>query len=84
MIIKVKDARVHPVTGYMEVDVVAVNEQGVEGPKKTYGTDTHQMQAKYNGDIELWLASIKGTHELHTGHHDALTAKFMALKGKEL
>ena len=84
MNILIKDAKVHPVTGYMELDVVAVNEQGVHGPVKTYGTDTHQLKEKFNGDIDLWLASVKGTHELHAGHHDELVEKFMWLKGKTL
>jgi hypothetical protein len=84
MKILVKDAKVHAVTGYMEVDVVAVNDKGVAGPMKTYGTDVHQLQSVYNGDINLWLASVKGTHELHSGHHEDLAAKLLAMKGKEL
>jgi hypothetical protein len=84
MKIIVKDVKVHPVTGYMEVDVVAVNDKGVEGPKKTYGTDAHQLQSAYSGDINLWLASVKGTHEQHHGHHEVLAAQLLGMKGKEL
>jgi hypothetical protein len=84
MRIIVKDAKVHGATGYMEVDVVAVNDKGVSGPVKTYGTDAHQLQSVYNGDIQLWLASVKGTHKLHAGHHEALAAQLLAMKGKEL
>ena len=84
MKIIVKDARVHPLTGYMEVDVVAVNEKGVEGPRKTYGTDAHQLKSHYNGDINLWLASVKDTHVVHAGHHEELAGRLLALKGKEL
>jgi len=80
----VKDARVHNSTGYMEVDVVAVDDKGVYGPQKTYGTDAHQLQATYSGDVKLWLASVKGTHLLHAGHHDVLAAQLLAMKGKEL
>jgi hypothetical protein len=80
----VKDAKVHAVTGYMEVDVVAVNDEGKEGPIKTYGTDAHQLKAAFNGNVELWLASVKGTHELHAGHHEDLAAQLMGFKGKEL
>jgi hypothetical protein len=84
MKIVVKDAKVHAVTGYMEVDVVAVNEKGVHGPVKTYGTDAHQLQAHYNGNISLWLASVKGMHLLHSGHHETLAAQLLEMKGKEL
>jgi hypothetical protein len=84
MKIVVKDARVHGTTGYMEVDVVAVNDKGVEGPKKTYGTDAHHLKSAYNGDIQLWLASVKGDHGVHAGHHEDLAAQLLAMKGKEL
>ena len=84
MKIIVKDARVHGSTGYMEVDVVAVNDKNMSGPVKTYGTDAHQLQSAYNGDIKLWLASVKGTHEQHAGHHEALAAELLGMKGKEL
>ena len=57
---------------------------GKAGPVKTYGTDAHQLQSAYNGDIKLWLASVKGTHELHAGHHDNLAAQLLAFRGKEL
>jgi hypothetical protein len=84
MKIIVKDTKVHPVTGYMEVDVVAVNDKGKEGPVKMYGTDAHHLQSAYNGDINLWLAGVKGQHEQHHGHHADLAAKLLAMKGKEL
>lgn len=84
MKIIVKDVKVHQATGYMEVDVVAVDDNGNAGPIKTYGTDVHQLKSVYNGDIQLWLASIKGTHEEHHGHHEDLAAQLMAMKGMEL
>ena len=84
MKIVVKDAKVHQVTGYIEVDVVAVDDNGKEGPIKTYGTDAHHLKSAYNGDIKLWLASVKGTHEQHAGHHEALAAELLGMKGKEL
>ena len=84
MKIIIRDAKVHPVTGFMEVDVVAVNDKGVSGPVKTYGTDAHQLKTAYGGDVKLWLASVKGTHELHAGHHEELAAQLLEMKGKEL
>ena len=84
MKIIIRDAKVHPVTGFMEVDVVAVNDKGVSGPVKTYGTDAHQLQSTFKGDIKLWLASVKGTHLLHAGHHEDLAAQLLGMKGKEL
>lgn len=84
MKIFVKNSKVHSSTGYMEVDVVAVNDKGEEGPMKTYGTDAHQLQSVYNGNISLWLASVKGTHVLHAGHHESMAAQLLAMKGKEL
>ncbi len=84
MKIIVKDARVHGSTGYMEVDVVAVNDKNMSGPLKTYGTDAHQLKTAYGGDVKLWLASVKGTHELHAGHHEELAASLLEMKGKEL
>ena len=84
MKIVVRDAKVHPVTGYMEVDVVAVNDKNMSGPVKTYGTDAHQLKTAYGGDVSLWLEAVKGQHLLHAGHHEELAAQLLEMKGKEL
>jgi hypothetical protein len=85
--IVIKNVRVHGATGYIEVDVVAVQEDGnskIEGPVKTYGTDAHCIQASYSGNVQLWLDAVKGMHQEHSGHHRAIVDQIVALKGKAL
>jgi hypothetical protein len=87
MQILVKDVRVNPRTGHCEVDVVAVNKtetSTVEGPLKTYGVDANIIKHQYNGDVNLWLASVKGQHESHHGHHMSMSESLANMKGKEL
>jgi hypothetical protein len=87
MAIRVKDVRVHPITGYMEVEVVAEKTAGrttTTGPVRTYGIDAGVLQAAYSGDVKLWLAVVKGQHEDYTGLHNDLSDKLMAYKGMEL
>lgn len=83
----VKDARVHPETGYCEVDLVAVKEtqnSKIDGPLHTYGIDAAALHAKYGGNVKTWLAAMKGQHLTHSGHHEDLVNQLMLLKGKEI
>lgn len=87
MDILVKDVRVSPRTGYIEVDVVAVEESAnskIEGPLKTYGVDANIIKNQYSGDVNLWLASVKGQHQSHHGQHAKMAESLLAIKGKML
>lgn len=82
-----KDVRVHQNTGYIEVDLMTVAQDGnskMEGFTKTYGADIHHILHGYNGDTELWLQAIKGEHARHSNHHAEVTADLHRRKGKEI
>ncbi len=85
--ILVKDVRIHGSTGYIEVDVVAVQEtpSGTRmGPMHTYGICPTEIKAHYNGSVETWLQTVKGTHQVQAGFHDGLLAQLQGWKGKKL
>lgn len=78
---------VHPTTGYIEVDLVAVEKtenSEVEVHKKTYGIDQHVIKARYNGDVNLWLTAMRDRHIQHSGDHKKLAQSLLELKGKEI
>jgi non-canonical (house-cleaning) NTP pyrophosphatase len=82
-----KEANVHPKTGYIEVELVTIdNSSGsiVEGHSSTYGCDAHVLQRSYNGDVHLWLAAMKGRHLEHIGAHEGIVDKLQQLQGKEI
>ncbi len=85
--ILIKDIRIHGSTGYIEVDVVAVDDNssgGRVGPLHTYGICPHEIKARYGGSVEVWLKTVKGMHQKHAGFHDDLVAQLQGWKGKRL
>lgn len=81
--ILIQDARVKQSTGYIEIDVVAVD-GGNTGPLMTYGVCPHEIKARYGGSVETWLQFVKTTHQEHAGFHDGVVDKLLQLKGKTL
>ena len=82
--IKIIDIREHGLTGFIEVDVRAIKEDGnviTEGPLKTYGTDAHRLKEQHNGDVMNWLMSVKNAHQAHAGLHDSVVTQLKGLKG---
>ena len=81
--ILIKDARQRPTTGYIEVDVVAVDGER-EGPMMTYGICPTEIKARYNESVETWLQWVKTTHQSHAGFHDGVVDRLLQLKGTTL
>ena len=81
--ILIQDARVNPRTGYVEVDVVAVNGDD-KGPMHTYGCCPQEIKARYGGSVETWLQYVKTQHQEHAGFHDGVVDKLLQLKGTKL
>jgi hypothetical protein len=82
--IKIIDIREHGLTGFIEVDVRAIKQDGnviTEGPLKTYGTDANRLKTQHDGNVMNWLMTVKNAHQAHAGLHDSVVTQLKGLKG---
>ena len=80
MALRFDKVKINGTTGHMEVHVRYAEKNGDSvsfGVMKSHGISPTALQEKFNGDTQLWLASIhkemKKNHEAMKPYHDTIS-----------
>ena len=85
--LKITHPSIHGVTGHHTVQLQIIETDGnsvIEGISETYGIDSVGLQAKYNGNVHLWLRDAsKEMLERHQ-HRRAAQTELLSLDGETI